>query len=220
MTEADSIKVQLYDFAMPRVADHDERRAQIVRAFQRLLADEGFGAISFSRVATKAGISVGLIQHYFASKDALLRFAYEEALNRMSQRVRARVRNAEAAGRSIAEILLDMLIELLPLDQEREIEYRVRQGLQAQALHHLGLAEVARRSSGELLGFVTSVVAGGIERREVPAGTDPVVAARMILAVAQGLADQVTLSGAEAFPVREVLRMGVAVVFPEDIEGR
>ncbi|MCA2223550.1 TetR/AcrR family transcriptional regulator [Nonomuraea aurantiaca] len=87
---------------MPRVADHDQRRVQIARAFQRLLAAEGLGGVSFSRVAAEAGVSVGLIQHYFAGKDELLRFAYDDAVRRMSERVRVRVREGSDAGLQIS----------------------------------------------------------------------------------------------------------------------
>jgi AcrR family transcriptional regulator len=198
---------------VPRVADHDERRAQIARAFQRLLAAEGFAAASFARVAAEAGVSVGLIQHYFTGKDVLLRFAYEDAVSRMSERVRVRVRNDEAAGLRGREVLLDSLVELLPLDEARDVEYRVRQGLQAQALHHTGLAEVARRSGAGILGYVTAAVEGGLARGEVEAGVDAVLAARLILATVQGLADQVALSGADAFSARDVLRQAIATVF-------
>ncbi|PRX99105.1 TetR/AcrR family transcriptional regulator [Allonocardiopsis opalescens] len=198
---------------MPRLADHDQRRAQIARAFQRLLAADGFTGVSFMRVAAEAGVSVGLIQHYFPGKDALLRFAYHDAVQRMSERVRARVRDGEATRLPIAEVLLGSLLELLPLDAERELEFRVRQGLQAQALNHPGLAEVARRAGGELLGYVTTAVENGMARGEVEPGTDPMLAARLILATVQGLGDQVVLSGADAFPAREVLSRAVAVVF-------
>lgn len=202
-----------YGIHVPRVADHDQRRAQIARAFQRLLAAEGFAGVSFSRLAAEAGISVGLIQHYFSGKDVLLRFAYDDAVSRMSERVRVRVRNGEAARLPIAEVLLDSLAELMPLDEEREIEYRVRQGLQAQALHHAGLAEVARRAGGALLRYVTTVVENGVERGEVEPGVDAVLSARMILATLQGLADQVALSGRDAFPARDVLGRVIATVF-------
>ncbi|MFI9451406.1 TetR/AcrR family transcriptional regulator [Amycolatopsis sp. NPDC052450] len=198
---------------MPRVVDHDQRRARIARAFQRLLAADGFAGVSFSKVAAEAGISVGSIQHYFAGKDVLLRFAYDDAVSRMGERVRSRVRNGEAAGLPIAEVLLGTLAELLPLDAERELEYRVRQGLQAQAAHDDGLADVARRSGRDLLGYVTSVVERGKDGGDVAPGTDAGLAARMILATVQGLADQVALSGAEAFPACEVLRRSVAAVF-------
>ncbi|MBW4719403.1 TetR/AcrR family transcriptional regulator [Saccharothrix obliqua] len=198
---------------MPRVADHDQRRALLARAFQRLLATRGFADVSFARVAAEAGVSVGLIQHYFTDKDALLRFAYEDAVNRMSDRVRVRVRNGEAAGLPFADRLLDTLVELLPLDAERDVEYRVRQGLQAQALHHPGLADVARRAGGDLLGYVRAVVERGKESGDVAPGVDAVLAARAILATVQGLADQVALSGPDAFPARDVLRPVVAAVF-------
>ncbi|MFD7656097.1 TetR/AcrR family transcriptional regulator [Actinosynnema sp. NPDC059797] len=203
--------MRLYAIDVPRVADHDQRRAQIARAFQRLLAAEGFAAASFSRVAAEAGVSVGLIQHYFSGKDVLLHFAYEDALARMSERVRARV--GGAAGLPVAEVLLDTLVELLPLDAERDVEYRVRQGLQAQALHHAGLAEVARRAGGDILAHVTAVVEDGVARGEVEPGVDAALAARMVLATTQGLADQVSLSGAGSFPAREVLRRALAAVF-------
>jgi AcrR family transcriptional regulator len=198
---------------MPRLVDHDQRRAQIARAFQRLLAADGFGGVSFSRVAGEAGVSVGLIQHYFAGKDALLRFAYEDAVARMSERVQVRVRNGEAAGSPVAEVLLDTLVELLPLDAERDLEYRVRQGLQAQALHDPGLAAVAWRSGSGLLGYVTSVVESGKESGEVEPAADAGLAARLILATTQGLADQVALSGADAFPARDVLDQAIGTVF-------
>jgi AcrR family transcriptional regulator len=198
---------------MPRVADHDQRRAQIARAFQRLLAADGFAAVSFSRVAAEAGISVGLIQHYFAGKDVLLHFAYEDASRRLGERVRVRVRDGEAARLPIAEVLLDSLVELLPLDPERDVEYRVRQGLQAQASHHPGLADVARRAGRDLLGYVSAVVEDGIVRGEVEPDVDPVLAARTILATVQGLADQVALSGVDAFPARDVLWPVIGMVF-------
>lgn len=201
---------------MSRVADHDQRRIQIARAFQRLLAADGFTGVSFSRLAAEAGVSVGLIQHYFAGKEALLRFAYDEAVSRMSERVRVRVRNSEAAGLPTADVLLASLLELLPLDGERDVEYRVRHSLQAQALHHSGFAEVARQAGGGLLGYVTAMVEKGVARGEVDPGVDAGLAARLILATTQGLADQVALSGVTVFsavPARDLLRRIITTVF-------
>ena len=205
------VAVWLYHNGMPRPVDHDQRRTQIARAFQRLLAAEGFAAVSFAKVAAEAGVSVGLIQHYFLGKDVLLRYAYDDAVARLGDRVLARVREGEAAGLPVAEVLLNSLVELLPLDQERDLEYRVRQGLQAQALHNAGLADVARRSGRGLLEYVTTAVEDGRTRGEVAPGVDAGVAARMILATVQGLADQLSL--AAGFPAREVLRQAIAAVF-------
>lgn len=198
---------------MPRVADHDQRRTQIARAFQRLLAADGLAAVSFTRVAGEAGVSVGLIQHYFAGRDALLRFAYADAASRTSERVAERVRHGAAAGRPVGDVLLDSLLELVPLDPERMIEYRVRQSLQAQTGHHSELTEVAYRSGGDLLRSVAATIESGQAAGEVGPDVDPVLAGRMILATVQGVADQVALSGAEAFDAVRVLRPVVSLVF-------
>ncbi|MEU3269642.1 TetR/AcrR family transcriptional regulator [Saccharomonospora sp. NPDC006951] len=200
---------------MPRVADHDQRRHQIALAFQRLLATVGFTGVTFAKVAAEAGISVGLIQHYFSGKDALLRFAYDDALSGLSERVRAKLTTGDdtQGGVPTARVLFDSLAELLPLDAEREVEYRVRQCLQTQALHDTSLAEVAWRAGRDILGYVCGMVEHGIERGEVEPDVDPVLAARGILATVQGLADQVALSGKDNFPAEEVLRTAIATVF-------
>lgn len=201
---------------MPRIVDHDQRRAQIARAFQRVLAAEGVANASFSRVAAEAGLSIGLIQHYFSGRNSLLRYAYADALDHLGARIRVRIRAGAAAGCPTAEILLDSLAELLPLDEQRTMEYRVRQGLLAQSAHDPDLAELARRSGGAVLRHVTEVVQDGVRRGEVDGDVDAQCAARMILATVQGLAEQVTLSGSEAFSARGVLRPVVALVFSGD----
>lgn len=176
-----------------------------------MLATEGYPRVSFTRVAAEAGISVGLIQHYFASKDELLRFAYDDTLRRGEERVRRRIDDGEVGDLPAAEALLEVLAELLPLDEERCVEYRVRQSLQTQALHDAELAEVARRSGGDLLRHVMRVIEEAAATG--PRSVDAETGARMILATVQGLGEQITLSGADAFSARDVLRPVIAAAF-------
>jgi AcrR family transcriptional regulator len=49
----------------------DERRLQILRAAARVFAKDGFAAAQMDDVAREAGVSKGLIYHYFESKPAL-----------------------------------------------------------------------------------------------------------------------------------------------------
>ena len=58
---------------MPRVVDHDERRREITYAVWQLAAAGGLGAVTLRAVAAEAGVSVGRIQHYFASEEELVR---------------------------------------------------------------------------------------------------------------------------------------------------
>ncbi|MFC8045385.1 TetR/AcrR family transcriptional regulator [Nocardia sp. NPDC057353] len=50
-----------------------EKRAVILAAVWSVIADRGIAALSFRHVAAAAGVSVGLVQHYFGSKDNLVR---------------------------------------------------------------------------------------------------------------------------------------------------
>ncbi|SFB20022.1 transcriptional regulator, TetR family [Amycolatopsis marina] len=49
------------------------RRAQIIQATIDVLAEHGYGAASFARIARHASISPGLISYHFHSKDGLMR---------------------------------------------------------------------------------------------------------------------------------------------------
>lgn len=58
---------------MPKQVDHAERRAEIIRGVWALIAEAGIEAVTMRRVAAAAGVSVGRIQHYFASRSELVR---------------------------------------------------------------------------------------------------------------------------------------------------
>ncbi|MGW0182426.1 TetR/AcrR family transcriptional regulator [Nocardia sp. NPDC003345] len=51
------------------------KRAAILTAVWSVIADKGVGAVSFRNVAAAAGVSVGLVQHYFGSKEKLVRLS-------------------------------------------------------------------------------------------------------------------------------------------------
>lgn len=55
-------------------------RDRIKAAALELFAAHGFGSTSMKAVATRAGVSAGLIYVYFESKDDLLRAVFEEGL--------------------------------------------------------------------------------------------------------------------------------------------
>ncbi len=56
----------------------EDRRAQIMDAALRVFARKGFARASNKDVAREAGITPGLIYHYFQSKEALLKAIMEE----------------------------------------------------------------------------------------------------------------------------------------------
>src|SRR5690625_2815459 len=56
---------------MPRIVDHAARRTEIVYALWAVIHEKGLDSVSFRAVAEAAGVSIGRIQHYFASKEEL-----------------------------------------------------------------------------------------------------------------------------------------------------
>ena len=57
--------------ARPANADAHATRARILDAALRLFADVGRGETSIRDIAGEAGVSLGMVNHYFGSKDAL-----------------------------------------------------------------------------------------------------------------------------------------------------
>lgn len=200
---------------MPRVADHDERRASIAGAFQRLVATEGPTATSFARVAREAGVSVGSIQHYFPDRAALIRFSYEHGTAEMVRRVDARVAQGERRRETIATMVLAGLQELLPLDDVRRAESSVYWSLMSNSPHDETLAEVARSVSAGLRDRLATAVANGKECGEVSTEVDEAVAAVRLLAATSGLRLEMGIDGnreATSYTV-EVLRPVITTVF-------
>ncbi len=58
-----------------------ERRIKIIlEAAEQLLIDSGYHNFSMRKVATKAGVSVGNLQHYFHSKDKLMEAILDQVI--------------------------------------------------------------------------------------------------------------------------------------------
>ena len=59
----------------------ESRRLKIMEVALKLFALEGYGHVSISRLASEAGISKGLMYHYYESKSALLAAIIEHGMN-------------------------------------------------------------------------------------------------------------------------------------------
>jgi TetR/AcrR family transcriptional repressor of bet genes len=82
------------------------RREQICRAAATVISREGFAGTTMRMVAEEAGVSTGMLNHYFANRQDLL----EQALVFVSERAQARMRESIdgiPAGRERLAALLD-----------------------------------------------------------------------------------------------------------------
>jgi TetR/AcrR family transcriptional regulator, fatty acid metabolism regulator protein len=88
---------------------HREKRKQILDAAIRVFADHGYHGARVSDIAEHAGVAHGLLYHYFASKDDVLRTIFTENWGELIARFRAVEAADEPADEKlegIAKILL------------------------------------------------------------------------------------------------------------------
>ncbi len=127
---------------MPKKVDHDERRKLIADALMRVAADQGLEAVSLRHVAAAAGVSVGMVQHYFRTKDEMMVFALAGVRERSEARIGAAV-GALGAAPPPRLLLRTMIVALLPLDDASREDGRV-------ALAFLAYTAVRPAASAEL----------------------------------------------------------------------
>ncbi|MGV9761146.1 TetR/AcrR family transcriptional regulator [Streptomyces tricolor] len=173
---------------MPRVADHDARHGQITDAVQRLIVRDGLTAVTVARTAAEAGVSVGLVQHYFTAKDEMLLATFTRVNRRFTARVDELVNRGEAEGRTIAVMLRQALAELLPLDDTRRAEHLVRLAFADQAAHNTRLATVQKETLADIRSRVAQAIHNGTVCGEVTGTVDAADQALRIVACTDGLA--------------------------------
>lgn len=105
---------------MPKIVDHDARRAEIVRATWRIIARHGFESATMREIAAEAGYANGALKPYFATKNDLLRATYQFVFEQTNDRA-----SAAHDDESGLDALTRFCREVLPLDATRIDEARV-----------------------------------------------------------------------------------------------
>ena len=173
---------------MPKVVDHEERRAELGAAVWRLAARDGLEAVTVRRVAEEAGWSTGAVVHYFSDKEELLLFAFRTVADRVGRRLAAATERTSAP----LELARAQLVEGLPLDREREAEVRVWFAFLGLALTRPALARAQRLTYRAWRERVADLLLEAQRRGEIRADVDCAAAAAALVAVVDGLAIQAT----------------------------
>jgi betaine-aldehyde dehydrogenase len=81
------------------------RRTQLVEVTIDSLAELGFVGTTLAQIAARAGVSPGLVAHYFGDKDGLLEAAFRSLARRVGTHVRARLRQASTPRGRIQAVI-------------------------------------------------------------------------------------------------------------------
>lgn len=107
---------------MPKKVDQTQRKNHIAAAAWRVILENGIDKASFQQIADEAGISVGLIQHNFASKDQLIHYAMKLVLDRMEERAQTR---QDAFTGTKEEAVRRLMKFIVPTNPEELMEAKV-----------------------------------------------------------------------------------------------
>jgi TetR/AcrR family transcriptional repressor of bet genes len=188
---------------MPKVVDHAERRAELVDAAWRVIAAEGLEAATVRRIAQAAGCTTGLVTHYFDSKDDMLVAALREVHRRAGQRMIRHV-----GGTDIEVVLLEVILDALPMDEDRQLEWKVWLAFWGRAAADERLRQEQQRRYAEWRGLL-----GKLIRRARPHDTaaDRRTAVDLIAGAIDGLGIQAILEPAKFTDARLRRAAGVIV---------
>jgi AcrR family transcriptional regulator len=126
---------------VPRLVDHDVRRAELLSAAWRVVQARGVEGTTTRAIADEAGCSLSVLAHFLGGKDDILVAAQRAVYDRIVERA-FRI-GGDLYGLAGLRAALDAV---LPIDAERAADAHVNVAFAGAALSHPLLAESRRES--------------------------------------------------------------------------
>jgi AcrR family transcriptional regulator len=166
--------------------DHDSRREEVAEAAAKLIASKGIQGLTTRALAKAMGCSIGVLSHYFASKDEIVLAAFNWADSNIDRRMETLL-----AANPTLDTFIPVIRAGLPLTEESDIEWRVRLNLYS---HTLTSTDGLLRQQEKLQNFRTllnQLIAGlqedGEIRDDIPSQDITSVSFDVVIGAAQNL---------------------------------
>lgn len=138
---------------MPKVGMEPIRRQQLIEATLHCVAEVGFDATTINKISQRAGLSSGIISHYFGGKDALI----EATVRHILTQLKANLLN-KTQGQSVSAYQRLMCIvetNFAPIQQHHDTT-RTWLIFWAQSMHKPALSRLQQVNSRRLLSNLKS----------------------------------------------------------------
>ncbi len=195
---------------MPRVVDHEQRRAELIDVVWQLIVDDGLPGVTIRRVADRSGWSSGAVRHYLPTREAMVDVAAQKVGAVIEQRVRAVPTDSHPR-----QALAGVLAAVLPDDDRMRQASRVWLAFVGQAASDRSLAErqgIVYHDLNDLL--VQLLDWASTEGAQVVGGST--AAAAQFQALVDGLTVHVLLGQVDAATAQQVLQRAVDAVLGAD----
>lgn len=183
---------------MPKIVDHGARRAELVAACLRVVSKEGLAGTTTREIAKEAGVSHGIIAHYFDGKDAILRAALQQSYEDLASRIAAKV-----DGLTGGDALRAALLESLPADEESLSGEQIELAFWSYSLGDPALAEERWQSLSEWRRLLEHFIREARDDGELTLTHDPEIIVEALLALIDGLGAQAVLYPDKLDPARQ-----------------
>jgi AcrR family transcriptional regulator len=167
---------------MPKTVDRSERREVLLAAVWRVIARGGLERATIRTIAEETGWSTGVLAHYFDDKEDIL----ASALQLSHERITARW-DEKLAGLEGLEALRELVLDNLPLDDERELETRFHFNYWTRLLTREGLAAAQWRQGPQLVDRLTALVEEARALGQIHVAEPSADLAERLLALIDGL---------------------------------
>ncbi|MFF5205505.1 TetR/AcrR family transcriptional regulator [Streptosporangium sp. NPDC000396] len=167
---------------MPKIVDHDERREEVVEATRRIILREGIEAATTRAIAREAGYSNGVLTHYFADKDDIMLSALRSSHRHIVERLQGKL-----AGLGGLAALRELLLDNLPLDDERVRESGLEIGFWSRSLTSPAMLQAQRAEAEDLRYLVRSLLGAAADAGEITTEESLDDIAERLLALVDGL---------------------------------
>lgn len=145
----------MYNQSMGRKSERAARRAEILRAFAKVLADHGYAGATITAIAAEAGLSPGLLHHHFRDKAEMLETLLSALIGKFSARL--------SLARKTASGIDAYIDAALKLDQASDlVSARCWVGIFSEALRSPELFKKVRHLLGEEVGRVKEISGGAL----------------------------------------------------------
>ena len=186
---------------MPRVVDHTERRAAIIRATWELIAERGIDETSMRDIAHAAGYAnAGTLSHYFLNKNDLMQRAYGYVYHATNTRIAAAC--VDAVG---IDAVRRMAREIAPINPVTVHEASIAMSFWQRAIHDEDLAQTSRAAIAEWRLGLSRHFDVAHDRGETADGIRSDVAADQLLAILFGMHVTGLLDATEITPERQAI---------------
>jgi AcrR family transcriptional regulator len=166
---------------MPKDVDHDARREEILEAVWTVIARDGLEGATIRVIAKETRWSSGVLAHYFTDKDEII----ESALALAYERIAARW-DRKLKGLSGISALHELVLDNLPLDDERELETKFLMNYWSRAIREGDGVPRPSRRGPQLIELLSELAAQGQAAGEITQDLPPEDIAERLLGLIDG----------------------------------